>query len=72
MGGLIAAYSIVRIKKLKLWGAAAGAVFHNARKRETPNAPCRFLIGSPADDPVPACKDPTRQPEDTQKRRLWR
>ena len=54
------AYSIIRIKKLKSWGAVAGAVAHNARTRATPNAdpsvPCRFLIGSPHDDPVAACK----------------
>ncbi|UQZ88460.1 hypothetical protein C4J81_04265 [Deltaproteobacteria bacterium Smac51] len=57
----MAAYSIVRIKKLKSWGAVAGSVSHNARRRETlnadPKAPCRFLIGSPDDDPVAVCKD---------------
>ena len=56
----MAAYSIIRIKKLKSWGAVAGAVAHNARTRETLNAdpgiPCRFLIGSPHDDPVAVCK----------------
>ncbi len=54
------AYSIIRINKLKSWGAVAGAVAHNARTRETlnadPSAPCRFLIGSPTDDPVAVCK----------------
>jgi len=56
----MAAYSIVRIKKLKSWGTVAGALSHNARKRETsnadPNAPCRFLVGSPEDDPVTICR----------------
>jgi len=58
----MAAYSIIRIGKLKSWGAVAGAVSHNARQRETPNAdPAalaknRFLIGSPGDDPVAVCK----------------
>ena len=58
----MAAYSIIRIGKLKSWGAVAGAVSHNARHRETPNADPsalaknRFLIGSPGDDPVAACK----------------
>ena len=56
----MAAYSIIRIGKLKSWGAVAGSVAHNARTRETPNAnptaPCRFLIGSPDDDPVAICK----------------
>jgi len=58
----MAAYSIIRIGKLKSWGAVAGAVSHNSRQRETPNAnPAalvknRFLIGSPNDDPVAVCK----------------
>ena len=58
----MAAYSIIRIGKLKSWGAVAGAVSHNARQRETPNADPtalaknRFLIGSPDDDPVAVCK----------------
>ena len=58
----MAAYSIIRIGKLKSWGAVAGAVSHNARQRETLNADPsalgrnRFLIGSPHDDPVAVCK----------------
>ena len=58
----MAAYSIIRVEKLKYWGAVAGAVSHNARQRETPNAAPtalvknRFLIGSPDDDPVAVCK----------------
>ena len=58
----MAAYSIIRIGKLKSWGAVAGAVSHNARQRETPNADPsalgknRFLIGSSDDDPVAVCK----------------
>ncbi|MDL2227125.1 plasmid recombination protein, partial [Deltaproteobacteria bacterium OttesenSCG-928-M10] len=56
----LTAFSIIRIKKLKSWGAVAGSVAHNARTRETlnanPAAPCRFLIGSPGDDPVAVCQ----------------
>ena len=58
----MAAYSIIRIEKLKSWGAVAGAVSHNTRQRETLNADPsalvknRFLIGSPDDDPVAVCK----------------
>lgn len=52
------AYSIIRIAKLKSWGAVGGAVSHNTRTRPTPNAdPAalgrnRFLIGSPDNDPA--------------------
>ena len=56
------AFSIIRIAKLKSWGAVGGAAAHNARTRETPNAdPAslhrnRFLIGSPDEDPVAVCQ----------------
>jgi hypothetical protein len=34
----MAAYAVLRIKKLKSWGDIAGADAHNFRERETPNA----------------------------------
>ena len=47
------AFTVLRIAKLKTWGAVAATDLHNARKRETPNADNartpenRLLIGSP-------------------------
>ena len=31
-------FTVLRIQKLKTWGAIAGAAKHNQRERETPNA----------------------------------
>jgi len=45
------AYTVLRIAKLKSWGAIGGAGEHNSRKRETPNADPerlkanRFVVG---------------------------
>jgi hypothetical protein len=47
------AFTVLRIAKLKTWGAIAGADLHNARQRETPNADPertpnnRLLLGHP-------------------------
>lgn len=57
------AYTVLRIAKLKSWGAIGGAGEHNARKRETPNADPerlkanRFVVGEPGLDLAQAVRE---------------
>lgn len=57
------AYTVLRIAKLKSWGAIGGAGEHNARKRETPNADPerlrnnRSVIGAPGLDLAHAVRE---------------
>ena len=57
------AFTVLRIQKLKTWGAVAGAGKHNQRERETPNADAekaslnRHLVGTPGMDNVAAIKE---------------
>lgn len=56
-------FTVLRIQKLKTWGAIAGAAKHNQRERETPNADeerrgaNRQLMGDSAKDTVAAAKE---------------
>ena len=56
------AFTVLRIQKLKTWGAVAGAGKHNQRERETPNANDtrsagnEHLIGTPGMDNVAEVK----------------
>ncbi|PKN08388.1 MAG: hypothetical protein CVU73_08035 [Deltaproteobacteria bacterium HGW-Deltaproteobacteria-8] len=57
------AYTVLRIAKLKSWGAIGGAGEHNSRKRETPNADPerlkanRFVVGEPGLDLAQAVRE---------------
>ncbi|CAK7033974.1 MAG: hypothetical protein DELT_00480 [Desulfovibrio sp.] len=57
------AFTVLRIQKLKTWGAVAGAGKHNQRERETPNADStrgvsnEYLVGTPGMDNVAAVKE---------------
>lgn len=56
-------FTVLRIQKLKTWGAIAGAAKHNQRERETPNADegkrdaNRQLMGDPEKDTISATKE---------------
>ena len=56
-------FTVLRIQKLKTWGAVAGAGKHNQRERETPNADVtkgegnEYIIGSPGMDNVAVVKE---------------
>ena len=56
-------FTVLRIQKLKTWGAIAGAGKHNQRERETPNADAgkasanQYLVGTPGMDNVAALKE---------------
>lgn len=57
------AFSVLRIQKLKTWGAIAGAGKHNQRERETPNADAnrgsanQHIVGAPGMDAIAAVKE---------------
>ena len=57
------AFTVLRIQKLKTWGAVAGSGKHNQRERDTPNADAsklsenQVLAGRKEMDLVAACKD---------------
>lgn len=56
-------FTVLRIQKLKTWGAIAGAAKHNQRERETPNADedrrdaNRQLIGTTEKDTISAARE---------------
>ena len=55
-------FTVLRIQKLKTWGAVAGSGKHNQRERETPNADAeksannRYLAGTAGMDNIAAVK----------------
>lgn len=56
-------FAVLRIQKLKTWGAIAGSGKHNSRERETPNADeqrtaqNRLIVGSPDKSNVDVIKE---------------
>ena len=61
--GVAMPFAVLRIQKLKTWGAIAGSGKHNRRERDTPNADASrtaqntVLIGSPEKNSVDAVKE---------------
>ena len=57
------AFTVLRIQKLKTWGAIGGSGKHNQRERETPNADAartaenRTVVGSADSDSVAQVKE---------------